>query len=434
MYHKHIKVFLNNFILEYRMAKIQAIKGFADLFADESRLFTFLEQSARTVFFRYGFTELRTPLMEYTDLFCRSIGTETDVVQKEMYTFADSKGRSMSLRPEATAGVMRAYVENNVGAKESVSKFFTTGPMFRHERPQKGRMRQFHQINCECIGPKEPEADAEMISMLMYFLKYIGIENITLQLNSLGCPNCRPAYRELLKNWLKSLDTSLLCEDCKRRMETNPLRVLDCKNDKCKEATKNAPLMLEHACDDCKSHFQTVKNCLDTQNISYEINHRLVRGLDYYTRTAFEVVSNNIGAQGSIAGGGRYDGLVESIGGPSVAGIGFACGMERLSLLLQAPQAKKLDFYIAALDDCCREYAFKTAQNLRQGELTGIMGFEARSIKSAMRQADKSEARFAVLIGSAELEQNNLMIKNMENGAQEAVPFEKAVSYIKEGK
>ncbi len=351
MYHKHIKVFFNNFILEYRMAKIQAIKGFADLFADESRLFAFLEQSARTVFFRYGFTELRTPLMEYTDLFCRSIGTETDVVQKEMYTFADSKGRSMSLRPEATAGVMRAYVENNIGAKEGVSKFFTTGPMFRHERPQKGRMRQFHQINCECIGPKEPEADAEMISMLMYFLAYIGIRNITLQLNSLGCPNCRPAYRDLLKSWLKSLDTDILCEDCKRRMETNPLRVLDCKNPQCQETTKNAPLMLDHACEECAKHFQVVKNCLNTQNIAYEINHRLVRGLDYYTRTAFEVVSNNIGAQGSIAGGGRYDGLVESIGGPSVAGIGFACGMERLALLLEAPQGEKLEIGRAS----CRE-------------------------------------------------------------------------------
>lgn len=431
---KHTKILLNNFILEYRMAKIQAIKGFADLFADESRLFTFLEQSARTVFFRYGFTELRTPLMEYTDLFCRSIGTETDVVQKEMYTFNDSKGRSMSLRPEATAGVMRAYVENNVGAKESVSKFFTAGPMFRHERPQKGRMRQFHQINCECIGPKEPEADAEMISMLMYFLNYIGIKNITLQLNSLGCPNCRPAYREKLQNWLKNLDTSVLCEDCRRRMETNPLRVLDCKNPSCKEATKDAPLMLDHTCDECAGHFQTVKNCLDSQNIHYEINHRLVRGLDYYTRTAFEVVSDNIGAQGSIAGGGRYDGLVESIGGSSVPGIGFACGMERLALLLQAPEAPKADFYIAVLDDACREYGFKAAQMLRHGELCGTMGFESRSIKSAMRQADKSGAKYAVLIGSSELEQHNLMIKNMENGTQEAVPFDRAVSFIKEGK
>ena len=217
-------------------------------------------------------------------------------------------------------------------------------------------------------------------------------------------------------------------------METNPLRVLDCKNPGCKEATKDAPLMLDHLCGECADHFQTVKNCLDSQKIRYEINHRLVRGLDYYTRTAFEVVSDNIGAQGSIAGGGRYDGLVESIGGSSVPGIGFACGMERLALLLQAPQTPKPDFYIAALDDGCRAYAFETAQMLRRGELCGTLGFESRSIKSAMRQADKSGAKYAVLIGSSELEQHNLMIKNMENGVQEAVPFEQAVSFIKEEK
>ncbi len=415
------------------MAKIQAIKGFADLFADESRLFTYLEQSARTVFGRYGFTELRTPLMEFTDLFCRSIGTETDVVQKEMYTIMDSKGRSMSLRPEATAGVMRAYVENNVQAKESVSKFFTTGPMFRHERPQKGRMRQFHQLNCECIGPKEAEADAEIISMLMVFLESVGIQNITLQLNTLGCSACRPAYREMLQAWLEKLDAEILCEDCKRRMHTNPLRVLDCKNPKCKEATMDAPYMVDHACEECQSHFSVVKQGLDSQDISYVINTRLVRGLDYYTRTAFEVVSDNIGAQGSIAGGGRYDGLVESIGGPAVPGIGFGCGMERLALLLEAPEAKNIDFYLTALDDSCRAEAFKITQSLRNAGLNGVMAFESRSVKSAMRQADKSKAKFALLLGSAELENNSVMIKNMEEGTQESVLTAEAVSYILSG-
>ena len=415
------------------MAKIQAIKGFADLFADESRLFTFLEQSARTVFARYGFTELRTPLMEFTDLFCRSIGTETDVVKKEMYSIIDSKGRSMSLRPEATAGVMRAYVENNVAANESVSKFFTVGPMFRHERPQKGRMRQFHQINCECIGPKEPEADAEMIGMLMVFLETVGIKNITLQINTLGCVECRPSYRSLLKDWLAKLNIEDLCDDCKRRMETNPLRVLDCKNPNCQKATEKAPLMMEHACAECESHFSVVKNYLESQNISFEINHRLVRGLDYYTRTAFEVVSENIGAQGSIAGGGRYDGLVASIGGASVPGIGFACGMERLALLLQAPEAATTDFYAIALDDTCRASAFKLTQELRSCGFCGAMAFEARSIKNAMRQADKSGARFALLIGSAELETNSVMIKNMKSGAQEAILCKNAAAFIKEG-
>lgn len=423
------------------MAKIQAIKGFADLFAGESRLFTYLEDNARKVFSRYGFSELRTPLMEYTDLFCRSIGTETDVVQKEMYSFMDSKGRSQSLRPEATAGVMRAYVENNVHAKEAVSKFFTTGPMFRHERPQKGRMRQFHQINCECIGAKEPEADAEIVSMLMYFLDAVGILNITLQLNTLGCSACRPQYRILLKEWLLKLDSACLCEDCKRRMETNPLRVLDCKNKACQEATKDAPLMIDHTCEECTNHFNVVQSSLKNQNISFEINHRLVRGLDYYTRTAFEVVSQNIGAQGSIAGGGRYDGLVESIGGAPVPGIGFACGMERLQLVLEAQQEAlnnlssltepRPDFYVTALDDTCKASAFALAQSLRKESLTGIMAFETRSMKSAMRQADKSKALFTLLIGSTELEQNSVMIKDMENGTQELVLCDNAVSYIK---
>lgn len=416
------------------MAKIQSIKGFADLFADESRLFTFLEQSARTVFARYGFTELRTPLMEFTDLFCRSIGTETDVVQKEMYTILDSKGRSMSLRPEATAGVMRAYVENNVGAKESVSKFFTSGAMFRHERPQKGRMRQFHQINCECVGPKEPEADAEIIGMLMVFLETIGIKDITLQINTLGCAECRPSYRVLLQDWLAKLDVDVLCDDCKRRMETNPLRVLDCKNKQCQEATEQSPLIINHLCLECENHFGVVKNSLEIQGIAFEINHRLVRGLDYYTRTAFEIVSGNIGAQASIAGGGRYDGLVASIGGAAVPGIGFACGMERLALLLQAPEASKVDFYVTALDDTCRISAFSLTQELRAQGFCGTMAFETRSIKSAMRQADKSGARFALLIGSTELETNSVMIKNMESGAQEAILCANAAAFIREEK
>ncbi len=412
------------------MAKIQAIKGFADHFADESRLYNYLEQTARSVFELYGFTELRTPLMEFTDLFCRSIGTETDVVQKEMYSMLDSKGRSMSLRPEATAGVMRAYVENNVSAKEAVSKFFTTGPMFRHERPQKGRMRQFHQINCECIGPKEPEADAEIISMLMTFLEKINIKNISLEINTLGCEACRPSYRSLLQNWLEKLDNEALCEDCKRRMFTNPLRVLDCKVESCKEATKNAPYMTEHACEECQIHFTTVKQSLDTQNIVYEINSRLVRGLDYYNRTAFEVVSQNIGSQGSIAGGGRYDGLVSSIGGPSVPGIGFACGMERLALLLESPKPKKLDFFVTYLDDNCKQVAFEITQELRKNNFRAIMSFELRSLKSAMRQANKSEADFTILIGSEELKNNTVIVKNMENGFQEQVLKDKPSDYF----
>ncbi len=416
--------------MEFYMAKIQAIKGFADYFTDESRLYNYLEQTARSTFELYGFTELKTPIMEFTELFSRSIGTETDVVQKEMYSILDSKGRSMSLRPEATAGVMRAYVEHNVAANEGVSKFFTTGPMFRHERPQKGRLRQFHQLNCECIGPKEPEADAEIISMLMTFLDKINIKNITLQLNTLGCENCRPAYRNLLQAWLEKLDSSVLCEDCKRRMYTNPLRVLDCKVEKCKEATINAPYMTEHACEECQNHFSVVKQNLKSQNIDYLVNNRLVRGLDYYKRTAFEVVSENIGSQGSIAGGGRYDGLVASIGGPEVPGIGFACGMERLALLSEPLKAKKLDFYITFLDDNCKEMAFNIAQSLRANNFSAIMSFELRSMKSAMRQANKSGADFTIIIGPEELASGSVIVKNMENGSQDKIYQSKLVDYF----
>lgn len=401
------------------MSKIQSIKGFADLFADESRLYTNLEQEARTLFTRYGFTELRTPIMEFTDLFCRSIGTETDVVQKEMYTLTDSKGRGMSLRPEATAGVMRAFVEQ--GSFDGVNKFFTMGPMFRHDRPQKGRMRQFHQINCECIGSSAPEADAEMVSMLMHFLTQVGISDVTLELNTLGCAECRPSYRDSLANWLQTLDSSKLCEDCQRRMVTNPLRVLDCKKPICKEMTREAPLLVNNVCDACQEHFSIVKKGLDGQNIEYKINPYLVRGLDYYTRTAFEVVSNNIGAQGSIAGGGRYDGLISSIGGPNLPGIGFACGMERLALLLENPTGTVPDFYMAVLDDSCRETGFQIIQTLRQQGLAGIMGFEPRSMKSAMRQADKSQAIYTILLGTEELASGTVTVKNMKTGEQNAI-------------
>lgn len=414
------------------MAQIKAIKGFADQFPAQSRLFEMMEATAREIFPHYGFGELRTPVMEYTDLFCRSIGTETDVVQKEMYCISDSKGRSMSLRPEATAGVMRAYIEAGVYARESVSRFFTIGPMFRHERPQKGRMRQFHQINCECLGPKEPEADAEIICMMMEFLGKLGLKNLTLQINSLGCSSCRPAYRKNLHDWLLTLDQSKLCEDCRRRMETNPLRVLDCKVPSCKELTAAAPVILENECPDCRAHFNAVLRHLNAEHIPYEINHRLVRGLDYYTRTTWEVVSQEIGSQGSVAGGGRYDGLVEQLGGPSVPGIGFACGMERLALLLEGREMplKSPDFYVAVLDDSCRDAAFNLAQSLRKGGFVGTLGYESRSIKATMRQASKSGARYTLIMGTNELASGSVIVKNMESGEQSEVPLCQAAASL----
>uniref|UniRef100_UPI002631F8D8 histidine--tRNA ligase n=1 Tax=uncultured Desulfovibrio sp. TaxID=167968 RepID=UPI002631F8D8 len=285
------------------------IKGFADLFPPESEAFSRMESCGRDIFSRYGFAELRTPLLEFTGLFQRSIGAETDVVQKEMYTFADRKGRSVTLRPEATAGVMRACIESGLAdARSGAHRFFTMGPMFRYERPQKGRMRQFHQINCECLGTESPFADAELIAMLWRFLQALGIADLTLKLNSLGCAACRPAYMAALRDYLTRLDADALCEDCRRRVQSNPLRVLDCKQPGCRALTEGAPRLLDHNCPDCRRHFDTVLELLARENITPDIDHRLVRGLDYYCRTTFEVVSGGIGAQTAVAGGGRYDG------------------------------------------------------------------------------------------------------------------------------
>ena len=412
---------------------VTAIKGFADLFSPDSDAFTRMEGIAREIFSRYGFTELRTPILERTELFCRGIGNETDVVQKEMYTFPDRKGRSLTMRPEATAGVMRAYIESGRSA-DAVTKLFTIGPMFRYERPQKGRMRQFHQINCECLGPSEPYADAELVTMAMRFLEAIGLRNLTLQLNSLGCPSCRPAYRDTLRQWLSSLDESALCEDCRRRMVTNPLRVLDCKVPTCKEHTAAAPKILDHNCPDCAAHFDTVRRLLDAETVPYVINHRLVRGLDYYTRTTFEIVSDEIGAQGTVAGGGRYDGLVAQLGGPNVPGFGFACGMERLALLLpdseEDREAARPDFYVVVLADAARDSAYALTQALRDAGVRGEMGFAVRSVKSAMRQAGKSGARFCLLIGEDELAARTVMLKNMDSGEQASVAFADVVARL----
>ncbi|MCC8194196.1 MAG: histidine--tRNA ligase [Deltaproteobacteria bacterium] len=410
------------------MPEFKRGKGFADIFEPESTVFSFMEKTARRVFSSYGFAELRTPVMEQTELFARGIGTETDVVQKEMYTFPDKKGRSMTLRPEATAGVMRAYIEANCHARESVTKLFTYGPMFRYERPQKGRMRQFHQLNCECIGASEPQADAELILMLMTFLGEIGLADLSLQLNSLGCKECRPRYHQALKAFLDALNPEDLCEDCRRRKDTNPLRVLDCKVPSCKAVTEDAPRILDYNCPACRDHFRAVLDVLEKSGMPYTINHRLVRGLDYYNRTTFEVVTETIGAQGTVAGGGRYDGLVRQLGGPDVPGVGFAAGMERLALMVDqaggVPGITPPDFYLAVLDEAALTDAVVIAQRLREAGKRGEVSFAAKSLKSQMRQASKTGARKCLLLGGNELAANAIAVKDMESGDQETVPLE----------
>lgn len=408
------------------MSTIKKIKGFSDLFPPLSDIYSCMEQTARAVFTRYGYYEVRVPLLEKTELFSRSIGDETDVVQKEMYTFADRKGRSITLRPEATASVLRAYIENNRYANEAVSKMFTFGPMFRYERPQKGRQRQFHQINCEMLGAEAPQADAELILMLWRFLSELELSGLHLDLNSLGCRECRPAYHEVLSTYLAGVDSAHLCEDCQRRMTTNPLRVLDCKLPACQQVLEEAPRLADHVCPACQAHFASVRRILDRAEVPYSINPRLVRGLDYYQRTTFEVVAANIGAQTAVAGGGRYDGLVSDLGGPAVPGTGFACGMERLALLLQEQSrpATGTDFFLAVLDEAASDEAILLGQTLRHAGLRGEVSYTAKTAKSQLRQANKVGAAWCLLLGSRELHEKTIVLKDMQTGEQRTVAWE----------
>lgn len=398
------------------------LKGFADMFADRSRLFALMESNARKIFSRYEYRELRTPILESTDLFQRSIGDETDVVKKEMFTFSDRKGRSVTLRPEATAGVMRAAIEAGLDKPGIINRFFTIGPMFRYERPQMGRMRQFHQINCECLGSSSPYADAEIICMLLAFLSSLKLAGLKLKLNSLGCGNCRPRYLEALKNFLRDKRGSL-CADCQRRATENPLRVIDCKEPACRALCLDAPRLMDYNCPDCIAHIEKVTGLLTGQGLEMEIDHHLVRGLDYYFRTTFEIVSGDIGAQTAVAGGGRYDGLISQLGGGDIPGIGFACGMERLALLIKDPEEAFPDFYMLCPDDENRDKAFGIVQDLRKNGFSGEMNYQGGGFKSLMRQAAKSRARFCLIFGMDEARQNCVTFRNMETGNQEKFPL-----------
>lgn len=412
------------------MSEYSRIKGVADIFEPESIKYTQMEAAARHIFGLYAFEELRTPLLEFTNLFRRSIGTETDVVQKEMFTFTDSRGREMSLRPEATAGVMRAAIDGGLAREGIVSRFYTMGPMFRHERPQKGRMRQFHQINCECLGTQSPLADASMILMLLAFLENIGVPGLSLRLNTLGCRECRPAYIEKLRAWLAGRDEALLCENCRQRKNTNPLRVLDCKDDGCRKLLTGAPKLADNICPACREHFSTVLNLLEKSGVCYSLDDNLVRGLDYYCRTTFEVVSESIGAQTAVAGGGRYDGLVAQLGGADIPGVGFACGMERLALLMREPSRPGHVFYIAPLCPEALEPAFMLAESLHRAGLSGEAAFSAASLKSQLRKASARGARFALLLGPDELSANQVAVKDMRDGAQCVLPPGEAAEWL----
>ncbi len=413
---------------------ITAIKGFNDILPGEVEKWQHIEAAARKVFNLYGFAEIRVPVMEKTELFARSIGDATDIVEKEMYSFIDKGENRVTLRPEGTAGVMRAFIEQKLYAADPVQKLYYMGPMFRYERPQKGRYRQFHQIGAEVTGVMDPKIDAQVLTMLTHLFTELGITEPTLQINTLGCPDCRPSYRNILSSFLKER-LSALCADCSRRIDANPLRALDCKVPGCKEATSDAPAMLDNLCSPCSDHFSATRNFLEIAGTTYRINSRMVRGLDYYTRTTFELVTGLLGAQSAVAAGGRYDGLIKELGGPAIPGIGFALGVERIALLLDSEKfGEKPDLFIVALGSPAQEKAFALMCSLQRSGIAVETDYEGKSMKSQMRRADKLSCRYTLIIGENELASGIAPLKAMATGSQVEIPLdaENIANLIKE--
>ncbi|HEX9021296.1 MAG TPA: histidine--tRNA ligase [Nitrospirota bacterium] len=409
---------------------IQAIKGVKDILPEDAPAWRRLEATARTLFEDYGFSEIRVPVFEYTELFARSIGASTDIVEKEMYTFEDRDGRKITLRPEGTAGVVRAYIEHKMYAENQLTRLYYLGPMFRHERPQKGRYRQFYQIGVEALGLDHPHIDIELLAMLHALFERLGITGLTLQINSLGDGACRGAYRDALKKYL-SAKLPTLCEDCRRRYETNPLRVLDCKVDAGKFS--DSPVMLDYLCGPCKTHFETVEQGLKKLGVPFEVNPRLVRGLDYYTRTTFELVMGHLGAQNTVAAGGRYDGLVQEIGGPATPGIGFALGAERAISLMdtKALSAPRPALYIAALGPEAVALALPLVHALKDSGIRVDTDYTGASLKSQMKKADKSGAGFTLIIGEQEMKSGSAVLRNMRTREQSEIALATAGEELK---
>jgi histidyl-tRNA synthetase len=410
---------------------ITGIKGMNDILPGDIETWQHLEEQARRVFGAFGYREIRVPVAEKTELFCRSIGETTDIVEKEMYTFTDKGGTSMTLRPEGTAPVMRAFIQHKLHALDPVSKLYYIGPMFRHERPQKGRYRQFHQIGAEVIGIDDPKIDAQVLTMLSHYFMTTKIPDVSLQINSLGCPECRPNYREALIDFLEQR-LSCLCTDCQRRYTSNPLRVLDCKVPGCKEVTVDAPAMLDNLCIGCEKHFSQVKGHLDALEVDYTVNARMVRGLDYYTRTTFEMVTGSLGAQNAVAAGGRYDGLIRDLGGPELPGIGFAIGLERLALMLgeQSIQPPRPELFIATLGEAATNAGFSLLTRLQRHGIPVEMEYTGKSLKAQLRRADKLNARRVLILGEDELQRGVSQLRYMDESRQEEVELDSLESLL----
>jgi histidyl-tRNA synthetase len=409
------------------------IKGFKDVLPWETGTWQRLDRVARSIFRSFGFQEIIPPLMERTELFSRSIGEDTDIVSKEMYTLTDSRGRGMTLRPEATASLVRAYIQHRLYEKNPIQKLFLIGPMFRHERPQKGRFRQFHQIDAEIFGDPGPRSDAEIIVLAMALFEAVGLTGLSLQINSLGNPDCRFAFREELRKYLAQ-KTALLCSDCRRRADTNPLRVFDCKVEGCTEVVSNAPSILDYICEDCTAHFKSVQDYLQVSGIPFGVNYRLVRGLDYYTRTTFEIQTDRLGAQNAVLGGGRYDGLTKELGGPDHPAIGFALGIERLVTLLDeraSPAAPVPDLFIAGLGPEAEKKVFQWANDLRRAGMWVEIDYSSKGLKAQLKWADRLGARSVLIVGDNELASGKGILRDMAAKAQTEVALDDLLSYFK---
>lgn len=414
--------------------QIKAVRGTKDITPDEVYKWQYVESVAKDVFENFGFREIRTPIFEHTELFIKGTGETTDIVQKEMYTFTDKGGRSLTLRPEGTPPVVRSYLENNLSAEMPVTKLYYIGPMFRYERPQAGRFRQHQQIGAEIIGSSSPYSDAELISMYLHFVSKLGIEDVKLHLNSVGCAKCKPDYNLALKDYAKKHFDSL-CETCKDRLDRNPLRMLDCKVESCREIFASGPVILDYLCDDCRKHFDVVVKSLNMLGLQYNINPFLVRGLDYYTKTVFEVTARGLGSQDAIAGGGRYDNLIEELGGKPTPALGFGSGQNRLIATMEAQNTPFADppvtkIYIAPLCESAFPKAFEIAFLLRQKGVSTEIGLDGRSLKSQMKTADKLRAKYVVMIGEDEINKGFVTIRDMVSGEQEAVDFQIVIDVL----
>ena len=414
----------------------KAPRGTKDITPKDVYKWHYIEKKFREICALYGYEEIRTPIFEHTEVFARSVGDTTDVVQKEMYSFTDRGDRQLSLKPEGTAGVIRSFIENKMYADTQPTKLYYITPCFRYERPQAGRQRQFHQFGIEVLGSDGPSVDAEVISLAVQFFNEMGLKNLSVNINSVGCPTCREEYNRKLKEYLdKKVD--VLCETCLERKDKNPMRVIDCKNPHCKENLQDIPFMIDHLCEDCKDHFDKLQTYLKEMDINYVVDKTIVRGLDYYKKTAFEIISNDIGSQSTVCGGGRYDGLVEMLGGPKgISGIGFALGAERLLLTLEnnnieIENPKSTDIYIATIGDAAKTKSFKLIKDLRTNHISADNDHLDKSLKAQFKYSDKLNAKYTVVIGDDELANDTATLKNMKTSEQTTIKLSELVDELK---